>query len=353
MLFVEENYEIQMAAITKEFPKIRSRLTGDFLKLYTDSAEERRLVVQLLKRLKFQFYTIKAKAERAIKVVIKGLPRTTNPEEIKQDLEMLGYTPEQVNQLIGRKTKRTLPIFLITLPRNLDNLKIFDLKTLSYLSIRVEGYDGKGVTQCYTCNNFNHSSENCHLNPRCLKCGENHITRDCPKKQKLETAYCINCQIYGHMAKYKGYPSFLKPPKGAAKNNRNSYTNIYNSLVRPNISYAQATTGTVNSKNIPQMATRGPGFSAQTEAKKLNPPTNRYNNNHFPNFNHRNNTFNFKNLNNSNNFNVQTTLQITMHCLMQLSQILCNNNNLNTNQQLNPNQMYAQIEASCNNINNV
>ncbi|GFW79516.1 putative RNA-directed DNA polymerase from transposon X-element [Trichonephila clavipes] len=100
MLFVEENYKVQMAAITKEFPKIRSRLTGDFLKLYTDSAEERRLVVQLPERLKFQFYTIKAKAERPIKVVIKGLPRTTNPEEIKQDLEMLGYTPERVNQLI-------------------------------------------------------------------------------------------------------------------------------------------------------------------------------------------------------------------------------------------------------------
>ncbi|GFX15664.1 hypothetical protein TNCV_2131501 [Trichonephila clavipes] len=30
MLFVEENYKVQMAAITKEFPKIRSRLTGDF-----------------------------------------------------------------------------------------------------------------------------------------------------------------------------------------------------------------------------------------------------------------------------------------------------------------------------------
>ncbi|GFX03167.1 nucleic-acid-binding protein from transposon X-element [Trichonephila clavipes] len=270
MLFVEKNYKAQMAAITKAFPKIRSRLT----------------------------------AERPIKVVIKGLPRNTNPEEIKQDLEILGYTPDRVNKLIGRKNKRPLPIFLITLPRNLDNLKIFDLKTLNYLSIRVEGYDGKGVTQCYTCKNFNHSSENCQLNPRCLKCGENHLTRDCPIKQKLETPYCINCNIYGNMANYKGCPSFPKPPKGAAKNNRNSYTNIYNSLVGPNISYAQATTGTVNPKNTPQMTTRGPGSSAQTETNKPNPPNNRYNNNHFPNFNHRNNNFNFNNMNNSNNFNI-------------------------------------------------
>ncbi|GFU45300.1 nucleic-acid-binding protein from transposon X-element [Trichonephila clavipes] len=232
MLFIDEelSYKAQMAAISKEFPKIRSRLTGEYLKLYTDTAEERRSAVQLLKKLKYQFYTFKSKAERPIKVVIKGIPRNTDPEEIKQDLELLGYTPDRVNQLIGRKTKRTLPIFLITLPRNLDNLKIFDLKTLGYLSVRVEGYDGRGVTQCYTCNKFNHTSENCHLNPRCLKCGENHITRDCPLKQKLETAYCINCNIYGHMANYRGCPSFPKPPKGAAKNNRNSYTNIYNSL---------------------------------------------------------------------------------------------------------------------------
>ncbi|GFY48231.1 hypothetical protein TNIN_391881 [Trichonephila inaurata madagascariensis] len=200
MLLVEKNYKAQMAAITKEFPKIRSRLTGDFLKLYTDSSEERRLV-------------------------------------------------------------------------------------------------------------------------------------------------------YGHMANYKGCLFFPKPSKGAAKNKSNSYSNIYSSLVRPNVTYAQVANGASNSKSIPQMATRGLGFSAQTEARKTNPSSNRYNsnNNNFPNipnFNHRSHF-------NNNNFNVQTTLQMTMHCLMQLSQILCNNNNLNSNnQQLNPNQIYPQIEASCNNINN-
>ncbi|GFU31988.1 hypothetical protein TNCV_3181321 [Trichonephila clavipes] len=55
MLFVEKNYKAQMAAITKAFPKIRSRITCEFLKLYTDSAEERRMAVQHLKMLNFQF----------------------------------------------------------------------------------------------------------------------------------------------------------------------------------------------------------------------------------------------------------------------------------------------------------
>ncbi|GFV87349.1 nucleic-acid-binding protein from transposon X-element [Trichonephila clavipes] len=132
---------------------------------------------------------------------------------VKSDLEELGFTlKKSVNQLIGRRSKQPIPVFLVTLPRSIENLKIFHLKTLSYLSIRVEGYNGKGVTQCYTCNHFHHNSENCHLNPRCLKCGEGHITRECPITERLETAYCINCEMYGHMANWRGCPCFLKAP---------------------------------------------------------------------------------------------------------------------------------------------
>ncbi|GFW58649.1 hypothetical protein TNCV_1579811 [Trichonephila clavipes] len=48
--------------------------------------------------------------------------------------------------------------------------------------------------------------------PRCLKCGEAHQTKDCPI-QRVETAYCINCQAYGHMANYSKCPLFPKPRK--------------------------------------------------------------------------------------------------------------------------------------------
>ncbi|GFU47457.1 nucleic-acid-binding protein from transposon X-element [Trichonephila clavipes] len=162
--------------------------------------------------------------------------------------------------------------------RSMENLKIFDLKTLAHLNITVDGYNGKGITQCFSCNNFHHSAENCFLKPRCLKCGEEHLTKDCPIKQRLETKYCINCQVYGHMANWYGCPCFPKPKKGAAKINRNSYTNLYNSFVRPNFSYAQVaknsdnTKTNSNSQNKPQMAPRRPETSNQTEASINVPP---------------------------------------------------------------------------------
>ncbi|GFX21975.1 uncharacterized protein TNCV_2428821 [Trichonephila clavipes] len=45
-------------------------------------------------------------------------------------------------------------------PLSIDNLKVFDLKTLVHMSIRIEGYNGKVVTKCFMYNNFHHSSEN-------------------------------------------------------------------------------------------------------------------------------------------------------------------------------------------------
>ncbi|GFU21122.1 nucleic-acid-binding protein from transposon X-element [Trichonephila clavipes] len=176
--------------------------------------------------------------ERPIKVVIKGLPGNTDINDITSDLIDQGFTETKVSQLIGRITKQKLPVFMITLPRNIQNAKIFQLKTLGYLSIRIEGYEGTGVTQCYKCNRFNHTSDNCRMNPRCLKCGEAHQTKECPI-QRTETAYCINCQAYGHMANYSKCPLFPKPRKGTTT--RNNYSSVVDSIVRPNTTYAQVT----------------------------------------------------------------------------------------------------------------
>ncbi|GFT18549.1 nucleic-acid-binding protein from transposon X-element [Trichonephila clavipes] len=255
MMRINETYREQVGTMKKYFPHLRLKTTGEYIKLYSNIAEQNRAVKHTMKSLGYRFYTITPKNERPIKIVIKGFPKTADPETIKADLEAEGFEPDKVTQLIGRRTKQKLPIFLVTLPRSMENLKIFDLKTLAHLNITVDGYNGKGVTQCYTCQNFHHNSDNCFLKPRCLKCGEEHLTKDCPIKQRLETKFCINCQVYGHMANWHGCPCFPKPPKGAAKTNRNTYTNLYNSFVRPNFSYAQVTGNTPrnNSQNKQQM----------------------------------------------------------------------------------------------------
>ncbi|GFV68373.1 nucleic-acid-binding protein from transposon X-element [Trichonephila clavipes] len=216
-----------MKVITTAFPNIRSKLSGELIKLYTNTSIEYHKLLNLLDQHRYQYHVITPKDERPIKVVIKGLPGNTDINDIKSDLIDQGFTETKVSQLIGRITKQKLPVFMITLPRNIQNAKIFQLKTLGYRSIRIEGYEGTGVTQCYKCNRFNHTSDNCRMNPRCLKCGESHQTKDCPI-QRTETAYCINCQAYGHMANYSKCPLFPKPRKGTTT--RNNYSTVVDSI---------------------------------------------------------------------------------------------------------------------------
>ncbi|GFX59866.1 nucleic-acid-binding protein from transposon X-element [Trichonephila clavipes] len=191
-----------MKTLNDIYPELRSKLTGEYIKLYSDTDEERRELINKLDEL----------SERPIKVVIKGLPRNSKPQDTENDLVELGYTVDKVSQLIGRVTTTPLPIFLVSLPRNIFNAKIFELKKVSFMNVTVDGYDGKGVTQCYSCNRFHHTAENCHITPRCLKCGEAHQTRDC-EIERVEKPYCINCETYGHMANYSGCPKPRKAPQ--------------------------------------------------------------------------------------------------------------------------------------------
>ncbi|GFV09460.1 nucleic-acid-binding protein from transposon X-element [Trichonephila clavipes] len=159
-----------------------SKTAGKYVKLYTDTLPQHHALNKLLEDLKYPFYTITPKHERPIKVVLKGLPRTTKTAEIHSDPLDLGFAINKVTQITGNITKQLLPVFIISLPRNPTNAKIFDLKKLSFLSITVEGFE---ITQCFQCN---HTAEHCHLTPKCLKCGENHRTRDFQIK-KLDTPF--------------------------------------------------------------------------------------------------------------------------------------------------------------------
>ncbi|GFY33770.1 probable RNA-directed DNA polymerase from transposon X-element [Trichonephila clavipes] len=212
--------------------------------------------------------------------------------------------------------------------------------------------------QCFSCNNFHHNADNCYLKPRCFKCGEEHLTKDCPIKQRLVTKFCINCQVYGHMANWYGCPCFPKPPKGTAKVNRNSYTNLYNSLIRPNFSYAQATSGkpAIKNKNPQQMVPRRPETSRQTENVVQTPPIiNRNVNPQTSTTQATNQNQNVPIINTTtNNSDIKALLSTTVQCLIELlnamntTPAIANNFDTVNSAQVDANQMYGLIEAACN-----
>ncbi|GFT97097.1 nucleic-acid-binding protein from transposon X-element [Trichonephila clavipes] len=238
MLKITLIFRDQMKTLTDHMPQLRSKMTGEYFKLYCDTFDQYHELNSILELLKYEFYSITPKSECPIKVVIKGLPKDSKTLDIHNDLLDLGFIIDRVSQLTGRITNQLLPVFMVTLPRNINNANIFKVNKLSYLTVTVEGYDSKDyrIDQCYQYQKFNHTASNCHIQPKCLKCREAHQTANCQIK-KVDTIYCVNCEAYRHMANYSKCPLYPKPRKGAVV--KPNYSHVINSLVRPNTSFAQ------------------------------------------------------------------------------------------------------------------
>ncbi|GFU95742.1 hypothetical protein TNCV_4889311 [Trichonephila clavipes] len=148
------------------------------------------------------------------------------------------------------------------------------------------------------------------------------------------------------MANYAKCPQFPKPKKGSNNtNSKNTYSNVINSIVRPNVSYASATKNKLsNNSHIPQqMATGNSGNSfgsIQPQANQVKIPsiTTQIQSNN-PNFNIINQT-------------IQGIIQALSALTVQINNMSLaaprkfnNNNNKNKTKEERKQQMYALVEA--------
>ncbi|GFS92072.1 hypothetical protein TNCV_1190551 [Trichonephila clavipes] len=92
-LEVSKNYGEQIKMINETFPDIQIKSAGEYFKLFPNNIDQSRSLTHFLESdIQYQFYTIPLQENKPLKVVIKGLPRVTLPEEITIDLEELGFT---------------------------------------------------------------------------------------------------------------------------------------------------------------------------------------------------------------------------------------------------------------------
>ncbi|GFU60634.1 hypothetical protein TNCV_2753951 [Trichonephila clavipes] len=97
-LKVNKNYREQIKMINETFPDIQIKSAGEYFKLFPNNDDESRSLTHFLESdNQYEFYIIPPKENKPLKVVIKGLPRVTLPEEITLDLEELGFTVTNCN----------------------------------------------------------------------------------------------------------------------------------------------------------------------------------------------------------------------------------------------------------------
>ncbi|GIX98522.1 nucleic-acid-binding protein from transposon X-element [Caerostris darwini] len=112
----------------------------------------------------------------------------------------------------------------------------------------VEKYNNKGgISQCRRCQQFGHSSINCKLSMKWVKCAGQHLTKDLSITNHTENPICANCNG-SHPASYRGCPKF--PKLNSTNNKQPANTFTFNSnFSKPNISYSSITSNNPNNTN--------------------------------------------------------------------------------------------------------
>lgn len=181
---------------------------NDHLSIKATDINDQKLIVESLKARKIEFFTYDAKKERPLKIVIKYVPTDLDIHEIADDLRVQGLSfisATFVKQKFPDGRRNKIPLILLYVAKTSVGEFYQKLNYVLKVNISVEPYSNKHFTQCCNCQQVNNSSACCHLIAKCVKCGEQHPSRDC-KKSKDTAIICANCGNE-HTANYRGCPA--------------------------------------------------------------------------------------------------------------------------------------------------
>ncbi|XP_039761849.1 kinesin-like protein KIF26A [Pararge aegeria] len=171
---------------------------GKGVRFLPKSDQEFRLIQRYLTQLEgasgITWFCYSLPAERSLKVAIRGLPADTDPALVEQELRELGYMPEHVRAIPARRGRPGCLMY--AQPQRTSDLTtgIYEVRELLCMpGVIIEAWRGrKGPAQCHRCQQFPHSSHNCHRPIACVRCGGSHPARDCPRPLE-EPPTCANC----------------------------------------------------------------------------------------------------------------------------------------------------------------
>ena len=182
----------------------------DNLTVHATDLDTYYMILDICKTNNIKSYTFTPKSKKLKNIVLKGLRGNFTPDDIKKeldDLEMPQVSIHKINKVIFNRNNPNNYHFLVQLTPDSNLHELTKIKAISYQSISWEPLKKKSIYQCTKCQRLGHSSSNCNLGYRCVKCNEKHepgqckTPKDSPDKNKL---FCVNCETAGHPASYKG-----------------------------------------------------------------------------------------------------------------------------------------------------
>ncbi|GFV94225.1 zinc finger protein [Trichonephila clavipes] len=122
----------QLVALAKLIaPSFQSQMSGRFLKVTVADDVDYRALSKWLESSGVEFKSFMLKQDRPVKVVIRGLPSNTEPEDIKTEIEAEGFNVLKISQMKNYRTKAPMPLFYLQIQNGADAAKISILPNFS------------------------------------------------------------------------------------------------------------------------------------------------------------------------------------------------------------------------------
>lgn len=214
--------------------------------VYTDNLTDHKALKTYLFSSGLQGYSFTPTEEKTQKVVLKGSPYFSD-KMIRDALAEHQIAATSISNL-RTKSGSNSSSFLLHLPASTNCQNLLKIKSIEHVMVRWEPYAQRlSRNQCFRCQSFGHGSSNCHLAPRCVKCLDSHLTKDCPRKTRDEMVKCCNCGG-SHAANYKDCPTYKTyTERVSTKTQRfNIHTNPNNTTPTLNNTYFPALPPTQN-----------------------------------------------------------------------------------------------------------
>ena len=216
------------------------KITNYGTKIFTNTNEDFKTIKNHFISKKREFYTHTLNEDRTNKFVIYGL-HDMDTIDITNELTLNKIDPCNVKKLQIKKPQREEHTLYLIYFKKSQQTKISDLRkirSLFHIRIRWDYYRNKqaGPMQCNNCMNYGHGALNCHVKPRCVRCGDGHASKQCPLLQNNlpnefkipnEKLKCANCSG-NHSAKNMQCPKRKEYVKATQSNRKQKQTNATN-----------------------------------------------------------------------------------------------------------------------------
>lgn len=171
------------------------------INLYTEV--DYREITRQLNTEKYAWFTYEDKQARPIRVIVKRLDHTCDPELIVQDLISQGFKANGAVLKLNQQNKQPHNMFYLSFDPSEDINKIYNIKTILSCVVKIEPINTAiKVPQCKNCQSYGHTKNYCSKAPRCVKCAGRHESSSCTKPGNI-LPKCANCGE-SHPASYRG-----------------------------------------------------------------------------------------------------------------------------------------------------